>query len=341
MVKRRRGSSGNNNHSVNYMSKQKLISVVVPVFNEEENIGPAYKEILRVFAEYLGNYDYEIIFTDNASTDRSLSILEALANNDERVTVVSFSRNFGFDRSLLTGYRIASGDCALQLDCDLQDPPELLPKFIEKWNLGHDAVVGVRRMRNENKALTFLRKIHYRVLNRFSEGFLTVDAGDFRLIDRSILDVLRCVNEPDPYVRGLVAALSSNECPIVYDRNSRKHGASKFGAVNLMKLGLNGFISYSYLPLRIAVVVGSGISFLAAGLAMYYVISSTFFDANWPDGLMTIVILQLFSVGIISCLLGVMSEYLGRIYRLAKGLPITTIRTSFNLKPESLKHISL
>jgi polyisoprenyl-phosphate glycosyltransferase len=197
--------------------ERKLISVIVPVLNEQNNIARAYAEVCRVFEE-IGRYDLEIIFTDNHSADRTPEILADIARVDPRVKVVRFARNFGFQNSVLTGYRLAKGDAAFQLDCDLQDPPSSFPDFLALWEKGHDVVVGVRRHRHESRLMQLARKSYYRLVQKFSDDNLVADGGDFRLVDRSILDQLRSIHEAHPYTRGLI---SSYQAPDRHSHRSR------------------------------------------------------------------------------------------------------------------------
>jgi polyisoprenyl-phosphate glycosyltransferase len=203
--------------------RRRLISLVMPVYNEEANLDRAYAALIAVFKE-LPQYELEFVFTDNHSEDHTFERLVALAKADSRVKVIRFTRNYGFQRSLLTAYRYARGDAAIQIDCDLQDPPELIPRFIALWEQGHDVVVGLRRRRQEPHLLTLGRRAFYALLSRISDDQVTRDAGDFRLVDRSVISRLKALNDFNPYVRGVVSSLAARETGIPYDRTQRMHG---------------------------------------------------------------------------------------------------------------------
>jgi polyisoprenyl-phosphate glycosyltransferase len=224
--------------------ERKLISVIVPVLNEQNNIARAYAEVCRVFEE-IGRYDLEIIFTDNHSADRTPEILADIARVDPRVKVVRFARNFGFQNSVLTGYRLAKGDAAFQLDCDLQDPPSSFPDFLALWEKGHDVVVGVRRHRHESRLMQLARKSYYRLVQKFSDDNLVADGGDFRLVDRSILDQLRSIHEAHPYTRGLISSLAKRQIGTPIDRDRRLFDRSKFPLRRLFSLAMDGVLAHS------------------------------------------------------------------------------------------------
>lgn len=258
-------------------ARRRLISILVPVFNEEANVDAAHAALSKV-ADELSAYDLEFVFTDNHSTDQTFDRLADLAQHDPRVKVLRFKRNYGFQRSLLTAYRYASGDAAIQIDCDLQDPPELLPRFVELWENGHDVVVGLRRRRRESRLLTLGRRSFYKILNNISDERITPNAGDFRLVDRSVLDRLGALDDQNPYVRGIISTLAANETGIPYDRIERRHGKSKFPVRKLFGFAFNGIFGHSIVPLRIATYVGllaSSITFL---LSLSYLLAALFRD---------------------------------------------------------------
>lgn len=308
----------------------RLISLVLPVYNEEQNILRAYETLCGVF-DRLGTYDIEFIFTDNHSDDGTFRVLQDLAARDRRVKVLRFNRNYGFQRSLLTAYRYAAGDAAVQIDCDLQDPPDLIPQFLAFWEQGHDVVVGLRRRRQENISLTMMRRSFYALLHRISDERITSDAGDFRLVDRRILDQLRQTQDLHPYVRGMIASLATSEIGIPYDRFRRVSGRSKFPLVKLVGFGLDGIISHSVFPLRLATYVGLTLSVVTFLLSLYYFVSAILLGHDWPRGFATTTVLILLGMSLNAIFLGVLGEYVSRIYQQVRQRPLTLIEHAVNI----------
>ena len=227
---------------------KRLVTISIPVLNEADNIAPLMKR-LRAVAEAHHRYDFEFLFTDNASSDATFERLAEEARADSRVRVIRFTRNFGFQTSILTNYLNARGDAAIQIDADLQDPPELLGEFLAAWEQGYKVVYGIRRSRRENPLLNSIRKLFYRVLARLSNVDLPVDAGDFRLIDRVVIEDLRRVKDENPYIRGVIAHLGYRQTGIPYDRAERQRGTSKFRLLSLIRLGIDGVCGQSTKPL--------------------------------------------------------------------------------------------
>src|SRR4051794_15562069 len=217
-----------------------LISLAIPVFNEESNIRACHSAVCAVIDPLASGYQFEFVFTDNHSTDSTPIILNQLATEDPRVRAFRFSRNFGYQRSILTAYLKARGDAAIQLDCDLQDPPELIPVFLEKWRAGSDVVYGIRKSRLESARWTIARKVFYWLVDVLSEDPIPRDAGDFRLISRRVIEELRRIQEPNPYLRGTIASLGFTQSGIDYDRRARTVGTSKFSFYDNVKLALDG-----------------------------------------------------------------------------------------------------
>lgn len=310
-----------------------LVSIIVPVFNEEDNVERTYAALKQVLNE-LPQYRFELLFTDNHSTDRTFERLSSLAALDADVRVVRFARNFGFQKSVLTGYRLARGAAAIQIDADLQDPPSMFGPFLEKWREGYDVVVGVRKQRHEGAMLQYGRRAYYRFLRRLDGPHLIPDAGDFRLIDRSVIERLRRINEPHMYLRGLISSLARRQTGIPFDRAERVHNESKFKLGSLLRLAADGILAHSSLPLRISFYVGIFIALAAVLLAAYYLIIRLFWPEVSPQGFATTQMLILFGIGLNSIFLGVLGVYVGRIYDQVRMRPPTIISDLVNFDRE-------
>ncbi len=308
-----------------------LISIVVPVLNEDQNILRLYETVQNTTQPISDRYRFEFLFTDNHSTDGSFDILTGLAAKDPRVRVLRFSRNFGYQASIMTGYLNASGDAVIQLDCDLQDPPAMILEFVRKWEQGYQVVYGVRKVRKEGFWITAMRKVFYRILNALSEHRLPLDAGDFRLVDRCIVEQLRSIDDATPYLRGLITTLGFRQIGIPYDRDARVAGESKFSFSDLLKLAIDGILNHSTMPLRLATYC-SQIIFCAAVLVMaVYCAARMTVGQDWPAGFTTLIVLVLVSTSLNALFFGIMGEYIGRIYRQVKKQPLTIVESRLNV----------
>ena len=314
-------------------STRKLISLVVPVLNEEENIDLFWKGVNSAIEPLRASYDFEFVFTDNHSTDRTFELLAALAAKHPEVKVIRFSRNFGYQKSLLTGYTAARGDAAIQLDCDLQDPPELVAEFLRRWEEGNAVVYGVRTTRQESFAMQSVRRLYYRLVNALSEEPLPLDAGDFRLLDRRILDELEKHKDAHPYIRGLTATMGFKQAAVPYQRNARRHGVTKFPMKKMVELAVDGILNHSIVPLRIASYTAVIVGVVTTLLIGAYVIGSLFFGQSWPRGFTTLTVLQLFAICLNASFLGIIGEYLGRIYVEVKRHPLVIVEATANCEP--------
>src|SRR6266581_1700482 len=310
--------------------RKRLISICVPVFNEESNIEPLYSALLPIMDQLSERYEFELLFTDNHSTDRTFEALEQLAQRDVRVRAIRFSRNFGFQRSIATSYANARGDAAIQIDCDLQDPPALILEFVRKWEEGYRVVYGVRSSRQEHWWMNSIRKLFYRIIDSLGEDELPLDAGDFRLVDRCVLDELRQIDDYQPYLRGTIAALGFDQIGISYDRSERQHGESKFSFGELIGLALDGILNHSVVPLRIATYLGLGVSLTTLLGTIGYLVGRLFLAKNWPPGFASVIILLMGSLSLNALFLGIIGEYLGRIYRQVKRGPLTVVEREIN-----------
>ncbi|MBO0663021.1 glycosyltransferase family 2 protein [Jiella sp. MQZ9-1] len=313
---------------------QTKVSVLVPAFNEEDNVEAAYRAIVTTF-DHMPECELELIFTDNHSTDRTFPLLKALAAADPRVRVIRFSRNVGFERSLLAGFKAATGDCAVQIDCDLQDPPSLIPKMLELWHQGHQVVYGIRRKLPDSLPMAMARRLFYRLLDALSEDDLPPNAGEFRLVDRRILDELRLVDDTSPYLRGLISAMGFSQIGFEYDRESRTAGASKFRLKALVLLSVDAFLNHSLVPLRLASLTALLVASVTSLLILFYLVGYFVFGSNWPQGFATTTILLLLSVSLNAMFLGIIGEYVGRIYMQAKGRPRVIVEATAG--PDSIK----
>jgi polyisoprenyl-phosphate glycosyltransferase len=317
--------------------KRKYLSFIVPVYNEEDNVEILYRTVAETMASLKDAYDYEFVFTDNHSTDRTFAKLESLAELDPRVRIIRFSRNFGYQLSIFTGYANARGDAAIQLDGDLQDPPELIPEFLRQWEQGYDVVFGVRKTREEGWWIRNLRKSFYRIINLLSDDYLPPDAGDFRLVDRQILDAIARIEDFQPYLRGSIAAMGFKQIGVPYNRPDRQRGESKFTSKEMISLAVDGILNHSIIPLRIATYIGLGVSCLTMVLSAGYMVAKLFATKPWPSGFATTTVLILFSLGTLSLLLGIIGEYLGRIYRQVKKQPIVIVESTINMPEASVR----
>lgn len=306
-----------------------LVSILIPALNEEANVRRAYDRVQAVF-EDLEGYEPEIIFTDNHSDDDTFLILSEIAENDPNVRVIRFSKNVGYQASVLTAYRAARGACSIQLDCDLQDPPELIPKMLDLWKQGNQVVYGVRRSLPDGRITAFARRFYYMLIDRISDDDLPRNAGEFRLTDRRILDELRRVDDRSPYVRGLISGMGFSQIGFEYDRQARLEGESKFPFRAMLSLAIDGMINHSLLPLRLAsyisLIVGLG-TFL---LMMFYIIAKLVFGQDWPAGFATTTVLLLLSMTLNAMFLGILGEYIGRIFMQSKDLHRPLIEAELN-----------
>ncbi|MEZ4704632.1 MAG: glycosyltransferase family 2 protein [Bdellovibrionota bacterium] len=252
-----------------------LISIVIPVKNEEQNILPLYQALENLRTD-LAMVDLEYVFVDDGSVDGSYELLESLQQKNDAITLIRLSRSYGFQQALFVGYANAQGDAAVELDCDLQDPPSLIPQFIEYWQQGYKIVYGIRRRRSENPCLTFARKCFYRLIHKISDSDLPKDAGDFMLIDRKVMDLLKRSSRTKIYIRGLVFSFGFDRMGVEYDRNARHLGKSKFNVFSLMDLAIDGIVSQSIVPIRMASVFGFVVTMFSVVLGLVYLFQKIF-----------------------------------------------------------------
>jgi len=306
-----------------YLESLPAISVVIPVFDEEDNLPHLYQRLTKVLGEV--EPEYEIIFIDDGSRDNSGKILEALAENDSKVIDVQLSRNFGHQIAISAGLDFARGDGVIIMDADLQDPPEVLPEFIEKWREGHDIVYAIRANRKEGWLKRKAYSFFYRILQRIANIQIPLDAGDFCIMDRKAVVILTNMPERNRFIRGIRSWIGLDQVGLAYDRDSRYAGQPKFTFSRLMYLALDGLVSFSFLPLRAISILGFIISIISILLAIGYTIQKLTRGLN-PPGFATTIVAIFFLAGIQLITLGVIGEYVGRIFEEVKRRPLYVIK---------------
>jgi glycosyltransferase involved in cell wall biosynthesis len=304
--------------------RRPLITISIPVLNEEGNVDGLIERLQAVSAEN-PDYDFEFLVTDNASSDNTFAKLAEKAVTEPRLRVLRFSRNFGFQRSILVNLLNARGEAAIQLDADLQDPPELITGFLAKWREGYKVVYGIRRRRKESPLLNFARKLHYRLVNHLSDIDIPLDAGDFRLIDRAVLEQLRTYEDRTPYLRGIIASIGFAQIGIPYDRSERIAGRSKFNFFSLISLSIDGICSQSTKPLQYITLFGFVVSILTAVLVVLYLLFFLIGNTDQTRGFTTLVLLMLVSICLNAAFIGLLGEYIGRIFTTVRRGPTAVI----------------
>lgn len=312
-----------------------MISIVSPIFNEEDTLPEFYKRLSAALQEY--GDQYEIILVNDGSRDNSLNMMREINANDPRVKIVNLSRNFGHQIAICAGLDQASGNVIAIMDSDLQDPPEVLPKFFEKQKEGYDIVYAVRKNRKEGILKKTAYAVFYRLLIRMVNINIPLDSGDFCVISRRALDVLKTMPERNPFLRGLRGWIGFNQIGLEYDRDKRFAGEVKYTFSKLTKLAFDGFISFSYVPLRLASVMGlmiSAISFLSILIIFYlsFFTSRTTAVPGWAS--ITTIILFLGGVQLVT--IGIIGEYIGRIYDEVKQRPLYIVQDVIGYEPQKI-----
>jgi glycosyltransferase involved in cell wall biosynthesis len=307
----------------------KLISIVTPCYNEEENIQELYDQVKKVF-DNLREYQYEHIFIDNASKDRSVKILREISKKDSNVKVIVNARNFGHIRSPYYGLLQSSGDAVILLVCDLQDPPHLIIEFIQKWEEGYKVVLGVKTSSEESLAMFTIRKLYYNFINKLSDIDLTKNNTGFGLYDKKIIDILRTINDPYPYFRGLISEIGFESFKIEYKQPARKRGISSNNFYRLYDMAMLGITSHSKVPLRVATMAGFCMSIISLLLALLYLAAKLIFWNSFPVGTAPVVVgLFLFS-SVQLFFIGLLGEYIGVIHTQILKRPIVVERERIN-----------
>ncbi|NGM90611.1 glycosyltransferase family 2 protein, partial [Parapusillimonas sp. SGNA-6] len=305
-------------------ARRPLISIAIPVLNEAGNLDALYARLVALADRMVDRCDLEFVFTDNHSDDETWPMLARFAAADLRVRAMRFSRNFGFQNSILANYLHARGDAVMQIDADLQDPPEMLEQFFALWQQGFHVVYGIRRKRPEGRLLNLVRKCGYWVIDKVGEHPIPRDVGDFRLVDRAVIEAVARFRTASPYLRGMIAGLGFNQTGIPYDRDARTVGESKFNVMRLTRLGLTAVFNHSTVPLRMASFLGIVILLGSLVGSVYYVILHLL-QPDLPRGFVSIQLMVLFGIGLNAFLLGILGEYILRIYRVLRSDPIAIV----------------
>lgn len=303
------------------------ISVVVPIYNEEESLRECNNRLLNVLDNIQS--DYEIIYVNDGSKDTSLTILKELAKNNKKIKVLSFSRNFGHQAAVSAGIEHSKGDCVVLIDGDLQDPPELINDMISKWNEGFDVVYGKRSKRNgETWFKKISAKMFYRTINQVSDIDIPKDTGDFRLMDRRVVDAFLKMPEKNRFIRGMVSWVGFNQVAIEYERDKRYAGITKYPLKKMINFAKDGIVSFSKKPLKF--ITQAGLWFISLSIVMLMTMSIVigFKGYEW---LLIINSIMFFS-GIQMFSLGIIGEYIGRIYDEAKDRPLYIVKDSINIE---------
>lgn len=303
-------------------------SIVVPAFNEQEVLEETYKRLTEVMEQTKENY--EIIFINDGSRDRTYEIAEEICKRDLHIKLINFSRNFGHQIAVTAGMKYSSGQAIVIIDADLQDPPKVILDMIQKWKEGYDVVYG-QRLKREGETFfkKFTAKCFYRMLNKMTSMEIPVDTGDFRLIDRKVCDVMNSIREKNRYVRGLVTWVGFKQTAVEYKRESRFAGETKYPLKKMIKLATDAILSFSYKPLRLAGLVGGVLSACSFIYLIVIIIQKLFTDTTQP-GWASIFAIILFFNGVSLILHSITGEYVGRIYEETKNRPLYIVRDTIN-----------
>jgi len=308
----------------------KKISIVIPMYNEQEVAKKCYDRVNKVTKE-LSDYQSEIIIVNDGSKDKTMQILEEIAEEDKKVKVISFSRNFGHQAAVTAGIQETTGDAVIIIDADMQDPPELIKDMIALWEEGNDIVYAVREKRKGESIFKVLTaKMFYKLLHSLSDVEIPKDTGDFRLVDRKVVDVINSLPEHNKYLRGLFSWVGFKQKPLKYNREKRVAGKTKYPLKKMMKLAYDGIISFSNKPLKIIGIIGI-LSIILSIIILIYTIGSYIFKwNNLVSGWASIMVSISFFTGVQLLSIWIMSEYISRIYDESRNRPQYIINKKIN-----------
>ena len=309
----------------------KKISVVVPMYYEEEVAKECYTRLKNVL-EKIENYNYEIIFINDGSKDKTLEILKEIAKENKKVKIISFSRNFGHQCAVTAGLRYVTGDAIVIIDADLQDPPELIPEMIKLWEEGNEVIYGKRKSREgESRFKLLTASMFYKTLNALSDVEIPKDTGDFRLVDRKVVEVINSLPEHNKFLRGLFSWVGFKQKAYEYERKERYAGKTKYPLKKMLKLAQDGIFSFSIKPLKIVGAMGILSVLISIMLFVYAVLSYAFDWNNLVPGWTSLMVTMTFIGGMILISLWMIGEYIGRIYDETKRRPEYIIEKTYNI----------
>lgn len=302
------------------MSEKKMISIVTPCYNEEENIDELYQRIAAVMATL--PYDYEHICIDNASTDGTVKRIKELAAQDKRVKLIVNARNFGHIKSPYYAIQQSNGDACILIASDLQDPPEMIVEFVKKWEEGFKTVLAVKPESEESSLMFFLRKSYYRLITKISEVALVQNATGAGLFDRVVIDILRNIDDPYPYFRGLLCEIGFPIATVPFKQPRRQRGVTKNNFYTLYDIGMLGITNHSKVPLRLMAMSGFFLSFLSLLVAFMFFVAKLLFWDSFQLGTAPILIGIFFFGAIQAFFIGVLGEYIGSIHTQVRKMPL-------------------
>lgn len=318
-------------------NSMKTISVVVPTYNEQGNIRNVYERVKEVFADRLQNYSFELLFEDNCSTDDTRMEIEQLCREDCRVKAVFNAKNFGFTRSTYYALLQATGDAAVLMYADLQDPPEVIPEFVQKWEEGYLVITGIKVSSRENPVMTGIRKLYYGILKRICEVEHIGCYNGFGLYDKCFLDVLRSMQDPYPYFRGIVAELAPRRCEVAYAHQRRQHGKTHMDFLKLYDVAMAGITSYSKAAMRLATFLGGIMGCASMVVALVTLIRKLMYWDSFPIGNAAILI-GVFAIGAVQLFFtGLIGEYIVSISIRTMGHPLVVEEKRLNFQESKTK----
>lgn len=312
----------------------KTVSIVTPCYNEEASIRDCYEAVRRVFDDQLQGYRREHIFCDNASEDRTVEILREIAAGDPSVKIIVNARNFGPLRNTFNGVMAATGDAVLLfMPADLQDPPELIPEFVKLWESGYEIVYGIRAVREEGRLMRGIRNAYYHLLTRFSEIKVPPGVGDFQLVDRNVVERMRCVRDGYPFMRMMTFECGGRAIGVPYTWRARKKGLSKNRAAALIDQGLNGLVSFTSAPLRFGLYAGFLLSFASIAYAVVnLLLGFVLYQRLAEPGILTLIVAMFFFGGVQLFFMGMIGEYILAIYGQVREKPVVFERERVNFE---------